>query len=168
MENFRKEVKEMPTSDIMLILDDQFELYSEEEIKVLKDELKSRPSNALELEEKERERKEIAHSLEVKAKRIKEEKDKKIDNLIKMGFDGYYEYKVVSLYDNSSGDVNPSNIEKTLNELGMHGWHLKCAYANELGHNSNSGRIGPFSSGTNATVDQNILIFERFVKIKTV
>ena len=32
MEDFIREVKEMPTADIMLILEDQLDLYSEEEI----------------------------------------------------------------------------------------------------------------------------------------
>ena len=40
----------------------------------------------------------------------------------------------------------------------------EIAYANELGHNSTSGGFGGFSIGANSTVDQHILILERFVR----
>lgn len=53
-------------------------------------------------------------------------------------------------------------MAEQLNKLGREGWHLKCAYTNELGHNTTPG----FSGSTNATIDQNILIFERFIKFK--
>ena len=97
--------------------------------------------------------------------RIQQEYNHKIDNLSKMGLDGYYEYKVVSLNDDNAGGIYSSTIEATLNKLGLDGWHLRCAYTNELGKNSNSGGYGGFSTGTNSTIDQNILIFERFVRI---
>ena len=143
----------------------------------------SRPANALEIEEKERERieeirfreeekkREIEiqkRNIEIERKnreRIQQEYNHKIDNLNKMGLEGYYEYKVVSLNDDNAGGIYSSTIENTLNELGLDGWHLRCAYTNELGKNSNSGGIGGFSTGTNSTIDQNILIFERFVRI---
>lgn len=183
MEDFIREVKEMPTADIMLILEDQLDLYSEEEIRILKEELFSRPENALEIEAKERERieeirfreeekkQEIERqkrNIEIERKnreRIQQEYNHKIDNLTKMGLDGYYEYKVVSLNDDNAGGIYSSTIESTLNQLGLEGWHLRCAYTNELGKNSNSGGYGGFSTGTNSTIDQNILIFERFVRI---
>lgn len=43
MEDFKKEVKEMTTEEIMLILEDQLDLYSDEEIKIMKEELNNRP-----------------------------------------------------------------------------------------------------------------------------
>ena len=82
------------------------------------------------------------------------------------GHEGYYEYKVISLSDNQYGERNVGELSSMLNSLGRDGWHLKCAYSNEMGHNSTSGGIGGFSTGTNATIDQNILIFERFIKFK--
>jgi len=36
---------------------------------------------------------------------------------------------------------------------------------NELGHTGQSSGIGAFTSGTNATIDQHILIMERYIKI---
>ena len=176
MEEFIKEVKEMSTADIMLILEDQLDLYNEEEIKILKDELFSRPANSLEMEEKEREKiEEKKREIErqkrnieierINRERLQQEYNHKIDNLNRMGLDGYYEYKVVSLNDNNAGGIYSSTIENTLNELGLDGWKLRCAYTNELGKNSSSGGFAGFSKGTNSTIDQNILIFERFVRI---
>ncbi len=93
-----------------------------------------------------------------------------IEKLKKTGVEGYYQYKVISLLDigglfsSNSGRVNTETMTQTLNELGMEGWHLVTAYSNELGKNALSGGAGGFIMGTNSTVDENILIFERFVK----
>ena len=76
---------------------------------------------------------------------------------------GYWEYKILSLYDNSTGSLEIASLEGTINDLGKEGWHLRCAFTNELGHNSNSGGIMGLSVGTNATIDQNVLVFERFI-----
>lgn len=94
-----------------------------------------------------------------------------IASLKKMGAEGYYQYKVISLLDvgglfkSNSGRVNTEAMTKTLNELGIDGWHLVTAYSNELGKNALSGGAGGVLLGVNSTVDENILIFERFVKI---
>ena len=88
----------------------------------------------------------------------------------KTGADGYYQYKAVSLLDvgglfsGNSGRVNTEAMTRVLNELGMEGWHLVTAYSNELGKNALSGGAGGVLLGTNSTVDENILIFERFVR----
>ena len=57
MENFRKEAKEIPTTDLLLILEDQLDLYSDEEIEILREELDSRPINVSDLEDGENKRK---------------------------------------------------------------------------------------------------------------
>lgn len=88
----------------------------------------------------------------------------KLDALRAQGYDGYWEYYVLSLVD-ENGAISPETLTLRLNELGLLGWHLKCAYANELGHNTSSVGMFGISSGTNVTVDQNVLILERFVKI---
>ena len=104
--------------------------------------------------------------------RIQQTHNHKMDNLIKMGYDGYYEYKVISLLDESgffkknSGAVNTDAMAQTLNQLGLEGWHLVTAYSNELGKNALSGGMGGAMLGVNSTVDENILIFERFIRIK--
>ncbi len=45
MDNFKKEVQEMSTADILLILEDQLDLYTDEEIKILRSELALRPDS---------------------------------------------------------------------------------------------------------------------------
>ena len=95
----------------------------------------------------------------------------RIENLRSKRFDGYYEYKVISLSDvsglfkSNSGRVNTEGMTEVLNELGIDGWHLVTAYSNELGKNALSGGAGGVLMGINSTIDENILIFERFVRI---
>ena len=95
----------------------------------------------------------------------------RLEYLKAQNIDGYYEYKVISLSDigglfrSNSGRVDTEKMAQTLNELGMEGWHLVTAYSNELGKNALSGGAGGAMLGVNSTVDENILIFERFVKI---
>lgn len=165
MDEFKKEIRETSTADLMLIIKDQKDLYTEEEYQAMVDELKSRPSNALELEEREQERKETEKLHKAQAEAYARRRRSKIAELRTSGLDGYWEYKVLSLVDEDSGLIDSTLLEHTLNEMGLDGWHLKCAYTNELGQNTSSSGIGGFSTGTNATIDQNILILERYVKI---
>ena len=171
MEKFKKEVKELSTEDLLLILDDQVDLYSDEELKILRDELASRPENALELEAEEQARKEkIAKEAARKAEgeRLLKLKlqafEKKLNSLKSKGYEGYYEYTTLSLVDNDGGALSPYKITDLLNDYALDGWKLVSAYTNELGHNSSSNGFGGFSNGTNSTVDQHILILERFVR----
>lgn len=107
--------------------------------------------------------------------KLREEREKKysirLEQLRARGADGYYEYKAVSLMDTAglfrtdSGRVDTNAMTIVLNELGLDGWHLVTAYSNELGKNALSGGVGGAVLGINSTVDENILIFERFVKI---
>lgn len=195
MIEFRKEVKEMSTADLILVLEDQTDLYNEAELKILREELSFRyRSSKLKGEElkrteillsilEEQKREEIEKEIEIRKQKEKQEQERqareqlqreynyKIENLKKMGLDGYYEYKVVSLYDESglfnkkSGAVDTQSMTQLLNILGLEGWHLVTAYSNELGKNTLSGGMGGVMSGINSTIDENILIFERFVKI---
>ena len=89
-----------------------------------------------------------------------------IEKLKDTGAAGYYQYKALSLVDEDGGYIDAQRLTENLNALGIEGWHLVVAYANEMGRNSNSSGIGGFSTGTNSTIDQNILIFERFVKFQ--
>lgn len=109
---------------------------------------------------------------QIEREKVQQQHKTKMENLINMGLDGYYEYKVLSLLDESgfsrknSGRIDILTMTKALNELGLEGWHLVAAYSNELGKNTLSGGAGGAMFGVNSTVDENILIFERFVKIK--
>ncbi len=172
MEDFRKEVKEISTEDLLLIIEDQEDLYSKEEFKILKEELASRPNNAIELEAEVAEQQERIRREEALLKekeRIAENKRKrfeaKINALKDNGYDGYYEYTTISLNDNSDGRLSVDQVTRMLNEYALNGWRLVSAYANEIGRNTSSSGFGGYSSGTNSTIDQNILILERFIKI---
>ena len=88
--------------------------------------------------------------------------------LKKTGAEGYYEYKVISLLDmglfsGKSGRVNTAAMTQTLNELGIEGWRLVTAYSNEMSKHITHGDITAFQS---PSIDENILIFERFVKFE--
>ncbi len=185
MENlneFVQEVKNMETTDIMLILEDQLDLYSEEEIEILRNELADRPSSAEKFEEfrniyksnrdeaerrandekiaeeeRERQRKHAEKQLKIKQDRINALKNK--------GEDCYYEYMSLTYIDNRNGCLDVNEMITQLNEYSLLGWRLKTSITNELGKNSNGVGVGGFSSSTNATIEETILILERKVKI---
>ena len=96
----------------------------------------------------------------------------RLNKLKDEGYEGYYEYKVLSIKDDSglfnsgSGKVDIIAMTTKLNELGLDSWHLVTAYSNELGKNALSGGVSGAMLGVNSTIDENILIFERFIKIK--
>ncbi len=105
-------------------------------------------------------------------KRIKQEQERikqemTDEFLMKNGHEGYYEYKVLNILDEKSGYVNIEEINNQLNFLGRQGWHLRCAFTNELGKNASSIGIAGVSLGTNSTHDQSVLILERFIKFKS-
>lgn len=172
MDTFRNEARELSTRDLLLILEDQVDLYSEEELTILREELASRPINSLELEKEEQERKEKLK--EEEERRIEREQqierqrkafESRINSLKVKGYDGYYEYTTLSMVDNDGGGLTAEQVTKLLNDYALDGWRLVSAYTNELGHNSTSGGFGGFSTGTNSTIDQHILILERFIRI---
>ncbi len=71
------------------------------------------------------------------------------------------EYAVETVIDSFSGGTNKNELQNLLNKYSKDGWRLKNIYTNELGHNSSSISIGGSTAGTNATIDQIVLIFER-------
>lgn len=150
----KKKEREQKVIDNRLLVQQKLHEEAEKQEKIRQEKV------ALELKQREEER-----------KKREERYNLQLENLRKQNFDGYYEYKVVSLSDVSgllkknSGRVDIEAMTETLNELGIDGWHLVTAYSNELGKNALSGGAGGVSLGINSTVDENILIFERFIKI---
>lgn len=115
----------------------------------------------------EKKRQQEAEKRQKEFEDIKRRELEDIDSFLKEnGHEGYYEYRVLSLRDSSSGCIDLDLIYTQLNELGRQGWHLRCAFTNEIGKESSATGIGGFSTGTNASIDQNILILERFIKFK--
>lgn len=170
LEMFRKEVEGMLTSDIELILNDQKDLYTEEEFAILQSEYEKRPKTKEEYENdkleiiKENE-KEFKLKLEEEILKNEETKKEKINNLKKNGIEEYYEYTSLEIIDDDDGRVDVEYMISQINELALEGWKLISAFANELGKNTSSVGIYGFASGKNATIEQNILIFERKIKI---
>ena len=115
-------------------------------------------------ERQEAEAKMRVQRMQEEAERKRQEQENTDAFLKANGHEGFYEYQVLSIGDGNSGSVDIYALAEQLNNLGREGWHLKCAYANELGHNTTPGNA--FAAGTNATMDQHILIFERFIKFK--
>ena len=50
-----------------------------------------------------------------------------------------------------------------MTEYAMEGWKLHSVITNNIGKNISAASIGVITGGTNATVDEIILIFERMV-----
>lgn len=81
----------------------------------------------------------------------------------------FMQYQVECVYDNRSGGTNFTELQNVLNTYSRNGWKLKQVFTNEVGKNSLSVSVGGYTSGTNATMDQVVLIFERpaFLNDKT-
>lgn len=176
MDAFREEVRGYSTEDLELIVEDQKDLYTEEEFAILQAELQTRDRSedalqreaerlALEQEAERRAREQEAarRAREREAARQREIFNNRVANLKARGYDGYYEYTSLSLTDDNAGGIYTDTIDNRLNDLALDGWRLVSSYTNELGRNTTPGTA--YSAGSNSTIDQHILIFERFVKI---
>lgn len=97
----------------------------------------------------------------IKEQLLLKERKEKIEQQIKRN--PKYEYKIITIDDTSSGSIDSARIQKILNQYSEEGWKLHSAFTNELGKNSSSTSIGHMGSGTNATIDQTVLIFERCI-----
>lgn len=118
--------------------------------------------NRQELIEKEREERESKRKEYEKNIREREEqaKKEKLDFVQKLPL---YEYATEIIMDNRSGGINQSSLNYTLEKYAKEGWRLHTALTNEAGKNTSSIGYGGVSVGTNATIDQTILIFERMI-----
>lgn len=137
----------------------------------LEDEKQKKEQLEQKLKEKQQQ-KEIERLDKINKERTEREQQHslRMENLKYNHHEGYYEYKVISLSDigglfsSNSGRVDVEKMTSVLNDMGLDGWHLVIAYSNELGKNALSGGAGGIMLGVNSTVDENILIFERFIK----
>lgn len=74
-----------------------------------------------------------------------------------------YEYATEVIQDTSSGVIDVEELNSILERYSKDGWRLHTAVPNEIGKNSYAASIGGFSTGTNTTIGQTILIFERLI-----
>ena len=88
----------------------------------------------------------------------------RVNELRSKGMEGYYEYKTLSLNDDEGGSLKVEEVNRMLNAYALYGWRLVSAYSNEIGKDTTSGGILGFTAGTNSTIDQHILILERFIR----
>ena len=87
----------------------------------------------------------------------------RLNSLASRGYDGYYEYKVINMCDHISGVAEVDKITFMLNDMGLDGWRLCNAYSNDL--SLNTFRMAGISFA--GSMSQNILIFERFVRLES-
>ena len=77
-----------------------------------------------------------------------------------------YEYDVRYVIDQPTGEEDTETIKALMNEYAAKGWRLHTVYVNELGKSAVSMDIGETTGGSNSTIDQTILVFERVVRRK--
>ena len=75
-----------------------------------------------------------------------------------------YEYDVVTVNDKSNGTVDVVALKTVLAKYASERWRLVNMISNEVGRNSSTGGYGGLSLGTNSTIDQTVLVFERIVE----
>jgi len=88
----------------------------------------------------------------------------KADLTEKIKINDLYEYDVVTITDKSTGAMDVVSLQNVLSERGKLGGRLVNSFTNEIGINRSSTSYAGYTSGTNATIDQTILIFERCIK----
>jgi|GEM_PF-910548 hypothetical protein len=84
--------------------------------------------------------------------------------LITSSINDLYEYEVVSVTDDVSGVLDIKRLSTILKMYASEGWRLKTTITNEIGKNTIGVAIGSVGTGTNATIDQTVLIFERRIE----
>jgi len=86
------------------------------------------------------------------------------DEESRLALNPQYEYEVVVIPDRSSGEVDTDQLRRTLSSYASVHWRLHSVFTNECGKNAMSAAVSGIGFGTNATIDQTVLIFERCVR----
>ncbi|MDE6426770.1 MAG: hypothetical protein K2K89_11650 [Ruminococcus sp.] len=84
-----------------------------------------------------------------------------LEQLAQLNAHTFMDYAVESVRDTRSGGTNFDALAKILRKRSETGWRLVNTFTNEIGVNSTSVTIGNYTGGTNATIDQIVMIFER-------
>ncbi|MDE6567074.1 MAG: DUF4177 domain-containing protein [Lachnospiraceae bacterium] len=87
----------------------------------------------------------------------------KLEKQLKQQINARYEYAVESVVD-SGGSTDTRKMSALINSYAKQGWHVKTIFTNELGHNVSSVSVGMVGSGTNYTVDEVVIVFEKRVE----
>ena len=113
----------------------------------------SENERAMELEKERRETEERVRiqkqEYEQERRKLAAEQQRHIEEL-----NGIYEYKVLSVIDSADGSVDTFRVDQIINEYARQSWKLLSIFTNEIGRNRDY-------SGTNATIDETIIVMER-------
>ncbi|HCJ41153.1 DUF4177 domain-containing protein [uncultured Ruminococcus sp.] len=71
------------------------------------------------------------------------------------------EYAVETVRDRDNGGADESALADVLAMYGEKGWRLKFCFTDEVGVESHSATVAGYTTGTNATINEIVLIFER-------
>ena len=75
-----------------------------------------------------------------------------------------YEYDIIILNDLPDGTVDEVVLKNELIEHAAKGWRLHTIFSNDVGKNITNGSNQYLSIGSNATINQTVMIFERCIK----
>ena len=75
-----------------------------------------------------------------------------------------YEYDYVVVPNKSDGSTNAEKIRSIIISHATQGWRLVTMYSNELGKNSTGITVSGIGGGTNVTMCEDIMVFERCIK----
>lgn len=116
-------------------------------------------------EQKEQLEEQKRHQAELEKERADKEREQEIRNQYEQELlkNSRYEYSVETIVDTDSGAVDTVALSNVLTQYASNGWRLKSVFTDEIGKNSNNSGVGGITSGTNATIEQVIMIFERCV-----
>lgn len=76
----------------------------------------------------------------------------------------YYEYDYVVVPNKSDGSTDRERIQDIISSHAIQGWRLVTMYSNELGKNSMGVAVGGVGGGTNTTMCEDVMVFERCIK----
>ena len=72
-----------------------------------------------------------------------------------------YEYEVVKVIDDKSGNPNENKISYAINERARKGWRLVAVTTNEIGKTASSVSIVGLGAEVNATIEETLLFLKR-------
>lgn len=150
-------------SSVLLTMNIDVEVYrslSQEE----KEEEKTREIDN-QLREQERRQSEDLKNRRIDDKLLKIYQDRKdkFNLLEEKSFPNLYDYKIEKVGNLPNGASDDVKIQRLLIHYAERGWKLHTIYSNELGKNANSAGYGGMNSGTNATISEDVLVFERMM-----
>lgn len=76
----------------------------------------------------------------------------------------FYEYDYVVVPNMSDGSTHKERIREELTSHSMQGWRLVTMYSNEIGKNALGIAVAGVGGGTNATICEDVMVFERCIK----